>query len=115
MKRRDFKRAALTVGASALLPTLSHASLLKPPRGEKIPKGVVTLYFEFRILGSKRDDLMIRHIRKFAKKAEEKKGFLSLSFKAGLIAIIIAMVTRCYARMVDRYHRSDHFCRTYRL
>ena len=115
MKRRDFKRAALTVGASALLPTLSHASLLKPPRGEKIPKGVVTLYFEFRILGSKRDDLMIRHIRKFAKKAEEKNGFLSLSFKAGLIAIIIAMVTRCYARMVDRYHRSDHFCRTYRL
>ena len=81
MKRREFlKGSALAAGAAALFPTLGSASMIAPAKGEKIPEGPVTLYFEFRIPGNKRDDL-IRHMREFVKRAEKKRGFLSLSFK----------------------------------
>jgi len=52
MQRRDFLRgAALAAGSMAMMPSLASASMVKPAKGEKTPKGPVTLYFEFRIMG----------------------------------------------------------------
>ena len=81
MKRRNFlKGAALAAGSMAILPTMANASMIKPVKGEKIPLGAVTLYFEFRIMEKFKDDMLI-HVNEYAKKLNEKKGFLSLQLK----------------------------------
>ena len=81
MQRRDFlKGTAMAAGAAALFPALGSASMIEPARGEKAPKGPVTLYFECRIPGNKKDDFL-HHMHNFAAVAKKKRGFLSLSLK----------------------------------
>jgi len=77
MLRRNFlKGAALAVGSVAV----ANANMLKPSKDEKIPRGVVTLYIEFRILPKFKND-MLEQIEKYSKYLRGKKGFLSLSLK----------------------------------
>jgi len=81
MKRREFmKAAALAAGSMAAMPTLASASMVEPAKGEKTPKGPVTLYFEFRIMGKFKDD-MLKHINEYAEVLRKKRGFLSLQLK----------------------------------
>ena len=81
MKRRNFlKGAALTAGSMAIIPSMLSASMVKPKKGEKIPSGAVTLYFEFRIIQKFKDD-MLKQVNIYAKELHRKKGFLSLQLK----------------------------------
>ncbi len=81
MERRNFlKNVALTTGSMALFPIIANASMVKPSKDEKIPKGMVTLYFEFRIMGKYKDNLL-EEVNKYLKILKKKKGFLSLSLK----------------------------------
>ncbi|MCK4440833.1 MAG: hypothetical protein KAU90_02425 [Sulfurovaceae bacterium] len=81
MERRNFLKTAIaTAGTMAIMPTITSADIVKPAKDEETPKGVVTLYFEFRIPIQSKDNL-IENIEKYAKELENKKGFISLSLK----------------------------------
>ena len=81
MKRRNFlKGAALAAGSMAMMPSMLSASMVKPAKGEKIPSGAVTLYFEFRIMEQFKDDMLAK-ANAYAKALHAKKGFLSLQLK----------------------------------
>lgn len=81
MQRRNFlKGAALATGSMAIMPAMANASMMKPTKGEKVPSGAVTLYFEFRIIDKFKDD-MLAHVAEYGKKLHHTKGFLSLSLK----------------------------------
>jgi len=81
MQRRDFLRgAAFAAGSMAMMPSLASASMIEPANGEKAPKGPVTMYFEFRIMGKFKDDIL-KHVNEYAKVLHRKKGFLSLQLK----------------------------------
>ncbi len=81
MERRNFlKGAALAAGSMAMMPSMLSASMTKPAKGEKIPSGAVTLYFEFRIMEQFKDDMLAK-VNAYAKALHGKKGFLSLQLK----------------------------------
>jgi len=80
MQRRDFfKNMALGAGALAL-GSFASAGRLKPAKGEKAPKGAVTLYIECRLMGTHKDKF-IRQMNRLANRLKTKRGFLSFSLK----------------------------------
>ncbi len=80
MERRHFLKSAAVAAGLATLPGLASASVMTPAKGEKIPKGPVTLYMEFHI-GMPLKEKMIRGVEKYSEELSKKKGFLSLSLK----------------------------------
>ncbi|ADN08542.1 twin-arginine translocation signal domain-containing protein [Sulfurimonas autotrophica] len=81
MQRRNFlKTAAVAAGTMAMMPAVASSSMLKPAKGETIPKGAVTLYIEFRIMPNFKDDLLDK-VNQYNKVLAKTKGFLSLSLK----------------------------------
>ncbi len=81
MKRRDFlKNSILGAGAVATLSSFANAGQTEPKKGEKIPKGPVTLYIECRFMNQYKDNF-IKEMNRLSKELKDKRGFLSFSLK----------------------------------